>query len=45
MTAESVEEDLSFDTNLSLTTLDVENMIYKGEGNANIVIALPHVSQ
>jgi len=45
MTAESVGEDLSFETNLSLTTLDVENMIYKGEGNANIVIALPHVSQ
>lgn len=45
MTAESVGEDLSFETNLSLTTLAVQDVVYKGEGNANIVIALPHVSQ
>lgn len=42
MTAESVGEDLSFETNLSLTTLAVQDVVYKGEGNANIVIALPH---
>lgn len=46
MTAGSVREDLSFETNPSLTTLaDVEDVVYKGEGNANIVIALPHVGQ
>lgn len=45
MIAGSVGEDLSFETNLSLTTLAVEDVIYKGEGNANIVVALPHVSK
>lgn len=37
----NLEEDL-FEMNSSFTTLSVQDMIYKGEGNANIVIALPH---
>ncbi|XP_071652377.1 inositol-pentakisphosphate 2-kinase isoform X2 [Temnothorax longispinosus] len=37
-------EESSFDpeTSLPLTALAVEDAIYRGEGNANVVIALPH---
>lgn len=40
-------EESSFDseTSLPLTALALEDAIYKGEGNANIVIALPDVSR
>lgn len=40
-------EKSSFDseTSLPLTALVIEDAIYRGEGNANIVIALPHVSR
>ncbi|XP_029167586.1 LOW QUALITY PROTEIN: inositol-pentakisphosphate 2-kinase [Nylanderia fulva] len=37
-----IEEELSFEMNSSFTTLAVQDTIYKGEGNANIAIALPH---
>ncbi|XP_070150382.1 inositol-pentakisphosphate 2-kinase isoform X2 [Polyergus mexicanus] len=37
----NLREELSFETNPSLTTL-VEDVVYKGEGNAHIVVALPH---
>ncbi|XP_018362441.1 PREDICTED: inositol-pentakisphosphate 2-kinase isoform X1 [Trachymyrmex cornetzi] len=42
--AGDAREESSFDseTSLSLTALTVEDAIYKGEGNANIVVALPH---
>ncbi|XP_018312712.1 inositol-pentakisphosphate 2-kinase [Mycetomoellerius zeteki] len=42
--AGDVEEESSFDseTSLPLTALAVEDAIYKGEGNANIVVALSH---
>ncbi|XP_012059967.1 PREDICTED: inositol-pentakisphosphate 2-kinase [Atta cephalotes] len=36
------EESFDSETSLSLTVLTVEDAIYKGEGNANIVVALPH---
>lgn len=45
MTAENLKKELSFEANSSLTTLAVEDVLYKGEGNAHIVVALPHVSQ
>jgi len=38
------EESFDSETSLSLTALTVEDAIYKGEGNANIVVALPHVT-
>lgn len=42
--AGDAREESSFDSemSLSLTVLTVEDAIYKGEGNANIVVALPH---
>lgn len=49
--AGDAREESSFDSETSLplipslTALTVENTIYRGEGNANIVIALPHVSR
>ncbi|XP_029659168.1 inositol-pentakisphosphate 2-kinase isoform X1 [Formica exsecta] len=42
MTAGNLKEELSLETNPSLTTLAIEDMVYKGEGNAHIVIALPY---
>ncbi|XP_050458474.1 inositol-pentakisphosphate 2-kinase isoform X2 [Cataglyphis hispanica] len=42
MTAENLNEELSFEANPSLATLIVEDVLYKGEGNAHIVVALPH---
>ncbi|KAG5348225.1 IPPK kinase, partial [Acromyrmex charruanus] len=41
--AGDAREESSFDSemSLSLTVLTVEDAIYKGEGNANIVVALP----
>jgi len=38
-------EESSFEASLPITALAVEDAIYRGEGNANIVIALPHVSR
>lgn len=36
------ESPFDSETSLHLTVLPVEDAIYRGEGNANIVIALPH---
>jgi len=30
---------------LAITPLTIDDTVYRGEGNANIVIALPHVSR
>jgi len=43
---ESKEESpLASETGLAITPLTIGDTVYRGEGNANIVIALPHVSR
>ncbi|EZA57683.1 hypothetical protein X777_00783 [Ooceraea biroi] len=38
------ESPLDSETGLPITPLTIGDTVYRGEGNANIVIALPHVS-